>query len=114
MSNQAPRRKRPKLKRLNISVRERWERILKDVEKKEVPVTVLDSLVLNLIDGTIIEINVQQLLSETEDPNEVEDMLNKRLTQLDNIIKDVDFYVNVDEVAKLVQPITDNFLKNLH
>jgi len=110
---QEPRKKRSKLKKLNITARDRWEKILKDVEKKEVPVTVLDSIVLNLVDGTVIEINVQQLLTEAEDPNEVEEMLNKKLNQLDNIIKDVDFYVNVDEVAKVVQPITDNFLKHI-
>ena len=30
-----------------------------------------------------------------------------------NKIKDVDFFINIDSVAKTVQPVTDDILKNL-
>ena len=36
-----------------------------------------------------------------------------KLINLDSYIENVDFYVSVDEVAKMVQPMTDLLLKNL-
>lgn len=111
--SQSPKRKKPKLKRLNVTAREKWEKILKDIEKTEVPVTVLESITVNLIDGTQVSVNIKQLIAEGNDPDDVESMLNEKLTELDDIIKDVDFYVSIDDVAKVVQPITDVFLKDL-
>ena len=86
---------------------------LKDVEKKEVPVNLLDSITVNLVDGTSVDINIKELLAEGMTPEEIEQSLNEKLTALDHIIHDVDFFVNVDDVASAVQPITDNFLKDL-
>lgn len=113
MSEQQPKRKRPKLKRLNVTTREKWNKIIKDVEKREVPVSLLESISVNLIDGTIVDINIKELLLEGLTPDEIEQMLNEKLTELDHIIRDVDFYVSIDDVANTVQPITDSFLKNL-
>lgn len=111
--SQSPKRKKPRLKRLNITSREKWEKILKDIEKTQVPVTVLESITVNLIDGTQVSVDIKELIAEGNDPDDVEAMLNEKLTELDHIIKDVDFYVSIDDVAKLVQPITDGFLKDL-
>ena len=108
-----PRRKKPKLKRLNFTTREKWNKILKDVEKKEVPVNLLDSITVNLVDGTSVDINIKELLAEGMTPEEIEQSLNEKLTALDHIIHDLDFFVNVNDVASAVQPITDNFLKDL-
>lgn len=113
MPQDQPKRKRPKLKRLNVTTREKWNKILKDVDKQEVPVTLLESITVNLIDGTKVDISIKDLISDGMNPDAVEEMLNGKLTELDYIIKDVDFYVNIDDVANLVQPITDNFLKDL-
>lgn len=113
MPEQQPKRKRPRLKRLNVTTREKWNKILKDVEKQEVPVTLLESLAVHLIDGTTVNIDIKELILEGMEPNEIERMLNEKLTSLDHIIKDVDFYVSVDDVANMVQPITDSFLKDL-
>jgi hypothetical protein len=66
-----------------------------------------------LIDGTRVEINILDLLDEGYANQEIEEMLNTRLKKLDEIIKDVDFFINIDSVAKTVQPVTDDILKNL-
>lgn len=113
MPQKQPKNRKPKLKRLNISVREKWKTILKEVEKQEVPVTFLESISVNLIDGTSVNVNIKELIAEGMDPDEVETILNHKLNELDYIIKDVDFFVSIDDVANVVQPITDNFLKDL-
>ena len=114
MSDQPKRKqKHPKLKRLNISAREKWGKILKEVEKQEVPVSLLESITVGLIDGTKVNINIKDLLDDGMNPDEIEAALNKKLEELDHIIKDIDFFVSLDDVAKTVQPITDTFLKDL-
>jgi hypothetical protein len=114
MSQQKPKKPRqPKSKRLKLSKKEEWTRILKDVEKNEIPVHFLKSITVNLKDGTAVEINITQLLGEGLDPETIEQQLNEQLVELDNYIEDVDFYINVDSVSRTVQPFTDELLKDL-
>jgi hypothetical protein len=105
--------KKPKSKRINVSDREKWSRILKDVDKEEVPITCLEALNVNLKDGTTVVIDILQLLDEGHEPSEIENRINDKLEKLDYIIKDVDFFVNIDRVAKTIQPLTDKFLASL-
>jgi len=114
MSNQElPKPKKPKRRRLNVNSRDKWEKIIRSVKKVEVPIGVLESLTVNLIDGTQVSIDIKELLSSGNTEIEVQEFLNDKLEQLDQYIQDVDFYVSVDDVAKVLQPITDNFLKDL-
>jgi hypothetical protein len=108
-----PKRQRAKSKRLNVNQRTQWERLLKDVKKEEIPVAVLDSLRVNLIDGTSILIDIKELLQDGNDPADIEFELQAKLTALNDLIEDVDFYIDVDSVTKTVQPITDQILKGL-
>jgi hypothetical protein len=68
---------------------------------------------VNLIDGTKVKINIQEMLSEGSTPEDLESDINDRLHRLDEIIKSVEFFISVEHVAKAVQPATDILLKNL-
>jgi len=113
MSEQKPKKQRPKSKRLNLNNKTQWESILRSVEKKEIPITVLESVSVNLTDGTIVNINIKELIDEGNDPDVLEKMLKTKLSQLDYIIEDIDFFISVTAVQKVVQPATDELLKNL-
>ncbi len=113
MSEQKPKKPRQKSKRLNLNTKAQWESILKSVEKKEVPIQMLNSLTVNLRDGTVININIKELIEEGNDPDDLELMIKHKLTALDNIIEDIDFFISVSAVQKMVQPATDELLKNL-
>lgn len=110
---QEPKRPRQRSRRLNVTSKAKWESILKEVQKDEVPVTVLQSMVVNLKDGTSVLIDVSELLAEGLDPDMIQEEINSKLVALDHIIRDVDFHINVDSVAKAIQPITDKLLKDL-
>lgn len=113
MSAQPRKKPRSKLKKINVSAKDQWKRILRDIEKEEIPITLLRSISVNLVDGTIVNIDVKELIKEGHDPEVIEEMLDLRLKALDHIIEDVDFYVDIDDVVKTVQPITDQILKDL-
>lgn len=108
-----PKRKRPKLKKINVSAKTQWRQILKEIDKDEIPVDLLLSITVNLIDGTKIKIDIQDLLDEGNDPKVLEEMLDLKFKTMDHIIQDIDFYINIDNIAKTVQPITDQILKDL-
>jgi hypothetical protein len=99
--------------KLTISPKDKWKQIIQDVEKLEAPVSVIQCISVNLIDGTIVNIEVADLLKEGMDPEDLEQEINEKLQSLDNIISNVDFFINIDHVAKTVQPVTDQLLKNL-
>ena len=105
-------RNQPRSKRINISAKDQWKQILKSVSKNEVPVTMLQSVTVNLIDGTQVDVDIQSLLNEGHDPDDVRDMLNGRLERMDAFIKDVDFMISIDAVARTVQPLTNEILKH--
>ncbi len=105
--------RKPKSRRINVDARDRWKQILKTVSKDEVPINLLEKVHVNLIDGSMVEVDILQLLAEGQDPDDIKDELNDKLRKMDEIIKDVDFFISIETVAKTVQPITDDILKHL-
>jgi hypothetical protein len=111
MASQNP--KKPKSKKLNLNTKSQWKNILKDVEKKEPPIHVLEKLIVALKDGTQVVVDIKRLLAEGADPDEVELHVNTRLDELDDYIDNVDFFVDIDLVEATVQPETDKLLSKL-
>jgi ATP:corrinoid adenosyltransferase len=105
--------KKPKPKKLHLNSKTAWKDILKQVDKKEVPIQVLEKLNVNLKDGTIVVVDIKKLLAEGVDHEELEQHVNTRLEELDMYIENVDFFVDLEMVEKTVQPETDRLLKKL-
>jgi hypothetical protein len=74
---------------------------------------VLEHISVQLIDGTNITINIKDLIGAGQDPLEIEAMLDEKFNELDQYIKNVDFFVDIDKVKDAVQPETDKVLKGL-
>lgn len=108
-----PKQPRSKAKKLNLSVKKRWQDIVRGVDKKEVPVDVLQRILVNLIDGTTLTIDIKQLLAEGSAPIEIEELLNAKFQDLDEYIENVDFFIDIDKVVDTIQPATDKALKDL-
>lgn len=109
------RQKKQKLqsKKINISNPIDWYKIVDEVNKSEMPITVLRSIEVNLKDGTTVFIDVQALLSEGYTPDDIQDKLNEKLHSLNDYIIDAGFIVDVNTVARTVQRETDKLLKKL-
>lgn len=105
--------KKPKSQKVNLNQKSNWRNILKEVDKHEVPIQVLEKLCVNLKDGTQVMIDVKVLLEDGCDAEDVETQINQKLQELDMYIENVDFFVDVDEVQKTVQPETDKILGRL-
>ena len=100
-------------KKITLSVSKRWKDIVEGVDKKEVPINILQEIVVKLIDGTNISVDIKKLLSDGMPENEIEEMLDSKSIELDAYIKNVDFLIDIEKVVDTVQPETDKVLKNL-
>ena len=113
MSENLRPKKNRKSEKLHLNIKKKWEGLIKGIDKIEVPVTVLDTVEIALIDGTSIALNIKQLLATGSEAEEIEEWLNDKFDDLDEYIVTVDFFVDIDQVANVVQPETDRLLKNL-
>jgi len=91
----------------------KWEHILEDVEKSRVPVQFIKKIVVRMIGKKQHTINIQSLLKQGLDPEEVEEVVSRKLTELDPLITSFEFILNVESIAETVQPQTDKLLNNL-
>jgi len=92
---------------------QQWEHIIEEVNKTEVPLECIKKVVIRLHDRKQRTINLSTLRRQGLDLEEVEIVLTRTLTELGDTVRDIDFVVDVSEVAKLVQPETDKLLKDL-
>lgn len=90
-----------------------WDHILSEVEKKEIPIDLIDSVIINLISGHSIEISISKLIEDGTNPLDIEKKLNEKLTSLSDIIQDVDFHIKKDKVIKAIAPYTKKILKKI-
>lgn len=104
---------RSRAKKLNLNPRKGWQEIVNNVDKKEVPIEVLQQITVQLIDGTSITIDIKQLIDDGQHPEEIEALLDDKFNQLDQYIHNVDFFVDIDKVVSTIQPETDKVLKGL-
>ena len=91
----------------------KWEHILEDVEKSKVPVQFIKKIIVKMIGKKQHTINIQNLLKQGFSPDEVEEVVGRKLNELDHLITSFEFILNVESIAETVQPETDRLLGNL-
>jgi ribose 5-phosphate isomerase len=107
------RKKKKRSLRLDAIVLADWDNILKEVDKKEIPVELLETVIINFVDGSQVTVNIQEMLEEGMNPEQIETRLNDRLTSLNNVISDVDFHVLKEKIIATVSPTTKRLLKKV-
>jgi len=91
----------------------KWEHILEDVEKSRVPIQFIKKIIVRMVGKKQHTINIQSLLKQGLDPEEIEEVVSRKLTELDPLITSFEFVLNVESIAETVQPQTDKLLNNL-
>jgi len=92
---------------------EKWEHILEDVEKNKIPVEFIKKLVVKLQGKKQHTINIEKFISQGLDPEQIEDIVSRKLQELDDMVVGVEFILNVQNIADAVQPETDKLLNRL-
>jgi hypothetical protein len=91
----------------------KWEQLLESVEKKHVPVQFIKKIIIKMLGKKQQTINIQNLLKQGLEPEEVEEVVSRKLYELDPMIVSVEFILSVETIAEVVQPETDKILGRL-
>lgn len=104
--------------KLSADFMDKWKHIIDEVDKTEVPAHLIDKLVVTIITGkdqtTQQTIDVGKMKDDGLSTIEIEDIINETLYELNDYIESVDFFLDIDSVAKEVQPETDKFLNRIN
>ena len=92
---------------------EKWERLLEDVDKQKIPVEFIKKIILKLRGRKQHTINIQRLLEQGLYPDDIEDAISNKLIELDELVIAIEFILNVESIAEIVQPETDRILNGL-
>ncbi len=92
---------------------EKWEHILLDVDKQKIPIQFIKKMVVKLQGKRQQTINIEKLINQGLDPEQIEEVVSRKLNELDNLIMGIEFILNVQSIADTVQPTTDEILKKL-
>lgn len=92
---------------------QKWEHIIEDVDKNKIPVHFIKKLVIKLEGKKQQTINIQKFLEQGLNSEQIEEVVSRKLTELDNMIVGVEFVLNVQSIAETVQPETDRLLGKL-
>lgn len=92
---------------------DKWEHILEDVEKSKIPIEFVKKIVIKLKGKRQHTINISTLMRQGLDSDQIEEIVNKKLYEMDEEINDLEFVLNVENIADTVQPFTDKLLSKL-
>jgi hypothetical protein len=92
---------------------QKWENLLQDVDKQKVPIQFIKKIVLRLLGKRQRTINIEKLLDQGLDPDHVEEIISRKIIDLDDEVIGIEFVLNVQSIADIVQPETDKLLNGL-
>ena len=70
-------------------------------------------MVIRIAGGRQKTINLARLRRDGLDDDEIEEIMNRNLNALGDLVSTIDFILDVNTVAGIIQPATDKLLKSL-
>jgi hypothetical protein len=91
----------------------KWDHIISEVEKTQVPLKCINKMVIRIVGGRQKTINLSRLRKDGLDDDEIEEIMNRNIFVLGDSVNNIDFILDVNTVAGIIQPATDKLLKSL-
>jgi len=91
----------------------KWDHIISEVEKTQVPLKCINKMVIRIVGGRQKTINLARLRRDGLDDDEIEEIMNRNLHILGESVNNIDFILDVNTGAGIIQPATDKLLKSL-
>ena len=70
-------------------------------------------MVIRITGGKQKTINLARLRKDGLDDDEIEEIMNRNIFVLGDLVNNIDFILDVNTVAGIIQPATDKLLKSL-
>lgn len=92
---------------------EKWEKLLEGVEMQRIPIQFIKKLVLKLEGRKQHTINIEKLIKQGLSSDEVEEVVGRKMLSLQDQIVHIEYMLDVESIAEVVQPETDKIFNNL-
>lgn len=91
----------------------KWEGIIDTVSKTNMPLECIRKVVLKLAGGKQKTFNIHTLRSQGMEYDEIEILLSRAVDELEPVTRDIEYVVDINSVASIIQPETDKLLGKL-
>jgi len=91
----------------------KWEHIIDEVDKTKIPVQFIQKLVIKLNGRRQRTINVKSLFKQGLDTDEIEVAIIRKLDEYDDEMVGIEFILDIEGIAEIVGPTTDELLKSV-
>lgn len=98
---------------LNDNFLESWERIVNDVDKEHCPLSCVKKVVFKTNNRRQKTINLKTLRNQGFDDDSIEAAVSQFITENEDVILSMELVLDVEAVAEIIQPHTDNLLKGI-
>jgi hypothetical protein len=92
---------------------DKWSHILDDVDKRAIPIEFIKKILIKLEGRKQHTINIERMIKQGLETHEIEDSVSSKLIELDDQVVSIEFGLNVESIAEIVQPETDKLLSKL-
>lgn len=99
--------------RLDKDFFKEWKGIISTVDKTDIPLECINKIILKLSHRRQKTLNVLKLKNQGRDLDEIEEIFKSFLDQHYDDIQDVNFVLDIETVAAIIQPETDKLLDGL-
>lgn len=93
----------------------KWEHVLDGVDKSTSPIPpeFIKKIIIRMTGKKQHTINIQNLYKQCLSTEEIEEVVSRKLFELDPLIVNIELVLNVVSIAETVQPETDKLLGKL-
>jgi hypothetical protein len=91
----------------------KWEHIVESVDKTKIPVEFIKKIVIKLNGRRQRTINIQALFKQGLDTEDIEMAIIRKLEDYDEDMIGMEFILDIEGIAEIVQPVSDELLKSV-
>lgn len=91
----------------------KWEHIVDSVEKTKIPVEFIKKIVIKLNGRRQRTINIQSLFKQGLDTEDIELAIVRKMEDYDEEMVGIEFVLDIEGIAEIVQPVSDELLKSV-
>jgi hypothetical protein len=91
----------------------KWEHIVDGVEKTKIPVEFIKKIVIKLDGRRQRTINIKVLFKQGLDTEDIEMAIVRKLEEYDEEMVGIEFILDIEGIADIVQPTTDELLRSV-
>jgi hypothetical protein len=92
----------------------RWETLFDEVDWEEIPLELVERMVIHMKDGRVIDLNIKQMAKEFNlNYDRFEEALEMRLDDIESALDHVDWYLDTGKAVRVIESATNQILKDI-